>query len=62
MLISLILGTALIVLPIITLFVCLVKTPTNLRGFYGKMFATFVGISLIAGSTLITLSLLGILG
>ena len=62
MLIGLLLGTALIVLPIIVLVISLLRTPTGLRGYYGKMYTTLAGIAFIVGATLITLSFLGILG
>lgn len=60
MLIGLLLGTALIIVPIIIFIVCFLKTPTNLRGFYGTMFGAFLITSLVIGIVLITSTVFGL--
>lgn len=62
MTIALTIGIALIILAIAVLIISFVKTPDHLRGYYGKMFVSLFALVLIAGATLITLSLIGFLG
>ena len=62
MTIGLTVGTALIILTIAALIICFVKTPNNLRGYYGKMFVGLSALTILAGASLITLSLIGFLG
>ncbi len=45
----LIIGILLIVFAVVSTIVCIAKTPTNLRGFYGVMFAIIAIGSLIGG-------------
>jgi len=61
MLIGLLLGSALIIAPIIIFVISFLKTPINLRGFYGKMFGAFLITSLVIGVVLITSSAIGLI-
>ena len=51
---QIIFGATLIVAAFITLFVCIKRTPHNLRGFYGAMFGVFAAGLVAAGIALVT--------
>ncbi len=55
-LITLIIGIVLCVLSIGTPVICVIRTPDNLRGFYGIMFAVCSVVGLIGGAVLIAAS------
>ena len=45
-------GIALIIASIVAPIVCIIKTPNNLRGFYGAMFWSIALIGIIGGISL----------
>lgn len=47
-----ILGLVFAVLGIVAPIVCILRTPTNLKGYYGKMFIVCAVIGVIAGISL----------
>ena len=52
---QLIFGALLVIASFVTLFIFVKRTPNNLRGFYGAMFAIFAFILAAAGVTFIAI-------
>ena len=59
-LIAIAVGTALILGAVALFIVNVFRTPHNLRGFYGVMFAGLMIIGLVGGISLITTGVIGI--
>ena len=53
----LLIGIAVVLFSIISVFVCISRTPNNLRGFYGLMFWIIAISGIVGGVTLIVSAL-----
>ena len=60
-LVQVILGATLVVAAIIMLIVAIVRTPINLRGFYGAMYAALAVAAFLGGGALATFGILALL-
>ncbi len=55
---QMVVGIALILLAVGAVIWSVVRTPENLRGFYGKMFALIAAVGVIGGIALIVLAVI----
>lgn len=54
--VALIVGVVLILVPLAAFIICSLRTPSNLRGFYGKMFSCLTAFGVIGGTLLIVIA------
>ena len=54
-------GILLVAASILFLIINIIRTPNNLRGFYGKMFLILAFLAVAGGATLITFGIIGLM-
>ena len=55
---SISIGAFLAVISIVVLIISIIRTPTNLRGFYGTMFSVLAVIGLLGGAGLVVFGIM----